>query len=298
MRSLSPYVKDVALGACIVLAPFIIPLFKVSTDIATLVTATSAVFAIVAGFFIADAMSNYLRLQTLISEENAALIALADNAQKIDAENAPEVHQAIDDYMIAQLNSHTLNHILQTDPQIDTLDAAINRLKVGPEDSETYDHLLHMREKILSARQEILFAAKKNLTLGHWITLIMLGTLVAFTVIAIRDGSVFMNAVASAMMVGMQAILILLRDMDNNRLLEMKLGYDNPREVFHALGKSPYYPYFSPLKARVPGRDGTYRLGKEHEDQKPRYEIVDTSKGGMQRVDATQYRESRSSSRA
>ncbi|MEN9561358.1 MAG: hypothetical protein RIQ56_631, partial [Candidatus Parcubacteria bacterium] len=89
MNVFSPYPKDIALGICLFLVPFLIPAFTVSTDVGTLVTATSAMFAVVAGFFIADAMSNYLRLQTLISEENAALISVADYARKIDEKRSP-----------------------------------------------------------------------------------------------------------------------------------------------------------------------------------------------------------------
>ncbi|MDP3645713.1 MAG: hypothetical protein Q8R25_01365 [bacterium] len=244
MSAFSPYVKDVALGICIFLAPFLIPAFAVSTDVGTLVTATSAVFAIVAGFFIADAMSNYLRLQTLISEENAALISIADYAKRIDSENWPAVHDAIDVYIIAQLDSHTLNHIIETEERVDAINTTVNTLKIDPEDSESYQRLLEMKERILTSRQEILFAAKQNLTIGHWATLITLGALVALTVLAIRDGSIFMNVVAGSMMVGMYAILVLLRDMDNNRLLEMKLGYDNPSRSFSCIINSALLPAF------------------------------------------------------
>ena len=278
MGAPSPYIRDVVLGICIFLVPFLVPLFKLNTDVGTLVTATSAVFAIVAGFFIADAMSNYLRLQTLISEENAALIAVADYAKRIDAQHWPLVHSAIDEYLIAQLDSGTLNHILETENRIDKLNDTINALKIDPEDSASYERMLEMKEKILIARQETLFAAKTNLTIGHWLTLITLGVLVACTVLAIRDGSLFMNMIAGTMMVGTQAILVLLRDMDNNRLLEMKLGYDNPREVFHALSLPPYYPYSSPLKSRVPDKSGTYRLGKKDARGQAAYELINVKK--------------------
>lgn len=278
MSAYSFYIKDIVLGACLFLIPFIIPAFSVSTDVGTLVTATSAVFAVVAGFFIADSMSNYLRLQTLISEENAALISLADYAKKIDAKHSVSIFNAIDGYLIAQLDSDTLNHILQTEKQIDHLNTAIDTLKVGAEDSESYERLLEMREKILTARQEILFAAKKNLTLGHWVTLIVLAALVACTVLAIRDGGIFMNVIAGSMIIGTQAILVLLRDMDNNRLLEMKLGYDNPQEVFHALSMPPYYPHFSPPSARIPDDNGIYRLGRHDGLPQSQYEIIDTKR--------------------
>lgn len=69
------YIKDILIAVGIFVAIFILPLFEIGDNLSSLVSATSTVFAIVAGFFIADAMSNYLRLQTLIAEENAALMS-------------------------------------------------------------------------------------------------------------------------------------------------------------------------------------------------------------------------------
>jgi len=255
--------KDILFGIILFIIPFFLPSFGVSTDVGTLVTATSSVFAIVAGFFIADAMANYLRLQTLISTENASLISIANNAKKIDEKNFTVVHEAIDNYVIAQLDEGTLSHIFSTQTQIDNLDSAINKLQIQDEDAVSLDHLLSVKEKVAECRQEIALAAKRNLTVGHWLTLITLGVLVILTVLAIRDGTLFMNIVAGSMMVGTLAVLVLLREMDNNHLLEKKLAYENPREVFHAIGKQPYYPHFAPLKARVPDESGSYRLGKK-----------------------------------
>jgi len=272
---LSLYLKEVGVGAALFTSAFLIPQFSLNTDVNTLVSATSAVFAIVAGFFIADAMSNYLRLQTLIAEENAALITIVANSKKIDPRNESAVRVAVDAYMIAQLEAGTLNHILRTEKEVDNLSAALDALQVSEGGKELYDHVLTMREKIMSARQEILLAAKENLSSGHWITLIVLGVLVVFTVLAIRDGGAFMNMVAGAMMVGMYSILVLLRDMDNNRLLELKLGFDNPREFFHALDLPPYYPRLTPAHYLVPDDSGTYRIG----DGKGGFELVHASKG-------------------
>jgi hypothetical protein len=254
--------KDVLVGLFFLILPHAIPVFALS-EVNTLVGATSAVFAIVAGFFIADAMSNYLRLQTLISEENAALISLADNTKKIDPGNYAKVHQAIDTYMIAQLDYGNMNHILHTQDEIEGISKAVEGLAIGPEDAIAYDHVLGIQEKILSSRQEISLAAKKNLTFGHWFVLCTLAGLVVVTVLAIRDGNLLLNVITGIMIAGVWSILVLLRDMDNNRLLEEKLAYENPREVFYAISKPPYYPLFSPSGARIPNEAGMYRIGSE-----------------------------------
>lgn len=257
------YKIEILFGAGFFLIPFIIPPFGVNTDVSTLITATSTVFAVVAGFFIVDATSNYLRLQTLIAEEDAALISIADDARQVDLNNFARVHEAIDEYMIAQLDLNTLEHFEQTQKQIDRLDASIHAFSVTPEKSVFHDHILAMEEKIISCRQEMTLAAKKTLSLVHWLTLIGLATLVIVTVLAIRDGAWFTNVVASSMMVGIMAVLIVLRDIDNNSILERKLGYRNSTQVFHAISKPPYYPYFSPVKSRIPNQAGQFRLGKK-----------------------------------
>lgn len=256
------YKWEMLVGVGLLLIPFVVPPFGVSTDVGTLVTATSTIFAVVAGFFIVDATSNYLRLQTLISEENAALISIADDAKEVGGKNFVRVHEAIDAYLIAQLDLNTLDHFQQTQKEIDRLDSAIHALSVQSEGTSTFDHILALQEKIISCRQEMTLSAKKTLTFIHWTALILLAVLVVITVLAIRDGTWFTNVVVGSMMLGILVILIVLRDIDNNSILERKLGYKNPSQVFHAIAKPPYYPYFVPSALRVPNNEGQMRIGK------------------------------------
>jgi len=270
--------KDIAFGVCLFLVSFLLPLFRINNDLGTLVSATSTVFAIVAGFFIADAMSNYLRLQTLIAEENASLISIADSVKKAGGDDSVNVHKAIDQYMIAQLNLGTLAHVFQTEKEVDQIGVAINAFTASPEGKECSDRIFDMKDKIISCRQEISLAAKNNLTAGHWIVLITLAILMATTILTIRDGSLLMNLIVGLMIIGTQAVLVLLREMDNNHLLEKKLAYENPREVFHAISQPPYYPHFSPLHSRLPNEAGLYRLGREETTPEDPWDIINASK--------------------
>jgi hypothetical protein len=278
MKVIQLFWKDFCLGVVLFLAPFFLPRFSIGDSSSTLVTATSAVFAIVAGFFIADAMSNYLRLQTLIAEENASLISLADDARRINGKNFINVYRAIDEYMIAQLDAGTLNHILKTEKEFGRIIAAVDTLQSGPGDKDFFDHILSMEEKILMCRQEISLAAKKNLTPGHWAILVILAALVATTVLTVRDGNLLTNFVVAFIIVAVQAVLVLLREMDGNYFLENKLAFENPREVFQAVSQPPYYPYFSSPRSHIPNEAGLYRLGKEPiAGRAEGYDTIDTA---------------------
>lgn len=251
--------RDFFFGLVLILLPFSFPVFKFS-DVNTLVAATSAIFAIVAGFFIADAMSNYLRLQTLIAEENSALITISKDVKKIDENDSVLINEIIDSYMVEQLDSGTLAHTVKTRPNIDELEKTIDSIK--SKDSPFFDHVLNAMETVRVSRQEISLAAKRNLGPAHWTALITLDLVVISSVLALRDGGIFMNIVATAIIFSTYVVLVLLREIDNNHMLEKKLAFENPRDVFHAIGKPPYYPVFSPESYRIPDENGNMRIGK------------------------------------
>ncbi len=256
------YVIDGVILLALFSLAFLAPEINVTDNLDVLVSATSAVFAIVAGFFIADAMSNYLRLQTLIAEENASLITLAHDAVLVNNEKKDAVHNAIDTYMIAQLDHGELNHILATSNEIDAIESAVEALGTArnAHAEEVYSHMLSAIEKIHACRQEIALAAKRNLTISHWATLGILGVLVIISVLGIRDSTLLMTIFAGTMIAGTYAVLILLREVDNNHLLENKLAFENPNEVFRALGRPPYYPEYAAKRFRVPDQNGNLRL--------------------------------------
>lgn len=276
MRILKIYAFEIIFGVILFFIPFILPIFKFIDDVNSTVSAVVSLYAIVAGFFIADAMSNYLRLQTLIAEENASLIALAEHSSRINNVNFVPIYDAIDEYMIAQLELDTLNHVMDTEKQIQKITSAVSNLKVNKEDGDSIDELLDIKEKVQEYRQEISLVAKKNLTFWHWTILNSLAFLVIVTILNMRNDSYSLNVFIGIMIVIVYSVLVLLREMDNNHLLEMKLSYENPREVFHTLGRPPYYPIFSLANVRKPDQNGEYRLGKRLVNGEFEYELIIT----------------------
>jgi hypothetical protein len=259
LRQINISPRDIGMALVVIGVAFFFPLF-VLPETGSLIGATTAIFSIVAGFFIADATGNYLRLQTLIAEENAALISIAHTARNIP-ESREKITECVDGYMVSQLDVDNLDHLVSIANEFESLISALDEAVIAPSAVKLgiSESLSEEKDHLIALNQEITLAAQSNLTPVHWSVLLTLGALVAITVLAIRDGSILMNIVTSAVLLGGFGILIVLRDVDNNKYLQTKLAFRNPQQVFRALELAPYYPPFAPKKLRVPGVEGKYR---------------------------------------
>ncbi len=92
----------------LLIAPFFIPRFKVDFDIATISSIFSLVFAILVGFFIATATTNYLNFRAFLAEEGAYLISLYNLGKLVQPAIQKKLQQTIDSYLIATLD-HSLS---------------------------------------------------------------------------------------------------------------------------------------------------------------------------------------------
>lgn len=252
---------DTIVAVTLVAIAFFLPFFEIP-QVGSLVTSATAVFAVVAGFFIADATANYLRLQTLIAEENGVLISVAHELHQISADDEKRMYDLIDGYLIEQLDVDSLDHIVTTQETFNQI------LDLFDEVIEKYDdvraQMEEQRDKLITINQEMMLAANSNLTTIHWGILVSLWMVVAITVLAIRDHTLTMSVITAGMLLGCQGVLVVLRDVDNNRYLQRKLSFKNPRFVFQAINQPPYYPLDSKPKHRQPNKDGLFRMRNEN----------------------------------
>jgi len=114
------FVFKVLVPVVIFILPFLLPLFEYGFQIEPLLYVTPVAFAVLAGFFIATATSNYLNLQTLVAEEDATLITIYNLSKLFDAEGANKVAEAIDQYLTKafdfQFSTYTEWTIKEFDP--------------------------------------------------------------------------------------------------------------------------------------------------------------------------------------
>ena len=254
---------DYVVICCLLVAAFLIPIFNLPAA-AGLANAVPAVFAIAAGFFINDAMQNYLRLQTLIAEEDATLISLAHALRSAPGIDSGPVERAIDAYLIKVLEANNIDHISHSQKEFEALLSSIDAAIRETASTESVDETLQSdRDRLLDISQEVTIAARTNLTFSHWLLLGILGVLVCVTLLAMRDGTLLAEITIGLMMVAVYAILVVLRDIDNNQYLERKLAFKTSVRVFYALNTPPYFPPGIPKNRIIPDEKGQYRTTNE-----------------------------------
>ncbi len=254
---------DITIMILLVIVVFAIPPFNVPEN-GTLVTAATAIFAVVSGFFIADAMANYLTLQGLIAEENSLHISLINDLEdkNLLPKETENIRKAIDAYLIAQLDVPELDHVAFTKDEFNALICCLHEYiqKLKNNHETLSNDIQSKRAEMVRINQEISLTAHVNLGATHWLLLLTLACVVAITVLALRDGGILMNIITIGMLLGTQGVLIVLRDVDNNRFLQKKLAFKNPQQVFSTLKRPPYYPPSSKKNQRTPNSNGHYRI--------------------------------------
>src|SRR3989344_819020 len=241
--------------------PFFIPHFTGSSNVGDFLTAVSLLFAILAGFFIAAATSNYLRHQTLIASENAAIISIAGLAKKIDPANSDKVVETIDVYMIAILDYDLLDYPQKTKREFDMFIDAIDSITPSNNpQASIYQNLHDQKANLLAINQESYLTAKKIVGPLHWFVISLLACLVAALLLILRDGTLVSSLVTGVLILGVFEILELIRIIDSNQFLATKIAFESPQEVFRSIGRLNYYPSFA-VKNKTRDLPPRYRLG-------------------------------------
>ncbi|MEM4153049.1 MAG: hypothetical protein QXK80_02965 [Candidatus Pacearchaeota archaeon] len=241
----------------------IVPVGFIKTDISiisAILTATTVLFGILAGFFIAATLTNYFRLQSLISEETAGLIALRDKCKVIDPKIAKEVEDAIDNYLIANFDYELIDFIDNTWQEFNEIQKLTEKIR---RDTDVYSSLMDTRENLLKNRQEIALTTRQIIGIESWIILTVLALINAFLLFAIRDSSLISSIFTVLLSSATFLILFLLYDIDSNLFAEEHIAYKIYHRVFKEIGKLPYYTETSIKSGRVrPPKGESYRIGK------------------------------------
>lgn len=241
---------------------FTLPFFDFSFDIATFLTATSLIFAILAGFFFAAATSNYLRLQTLISEINAGFIGLYAIARVIDRAKAEMLSEKIDAYMMADLDYELLDFDMVASYEFKEIVRVIDEVKPVDERGVALLGLLHEKKEALRVSGfETGLTAKTIVSPGHWTVLTLLSLLVVILTLALRDGSVASGLFSGAIVITVYLVLRLLHAIDSNLFLAKNLAFQDAQKVFMGINQLPYYPQYALQRGYVRSPKAPYRVG-------------------------------------
>ncbi len=260
------FVFKILIPVVLFLLPFFLPLFEYGFNFEALLLVTPIAFAVLAGFFIATATTNYLNLQTLVAEEDATLISVYNLSKLIDPERAERVAEAIDQYLMKafdfQFSEYTDFTITEFDPIIESIDA-IQPVSPTPVQEAVLPYLHELKSGLFKTRQIITLTAPRIVLGSHWF---ILGTLAAANVVllfGLRNGSLILNVVLGLTSIAMYLVLVILYEIDGDLFQEENMAYLNSQKVFRAIGRLSYFPADAIKQGRVQKKHlpSRYRIG-------------------------------------
>lgn len=242
--------------------PLLVPHFKTTFDLSTVTSVISLLFAILIGFFIASATTNYFRLQTLLAQENAACISLYDIGSLLKPKEKKKLADAIDLYAIAALNFELEAYVEKTLPIFQNLTTVVNQtLPSSPQLESLLENLHDIKSQLIATRQEIPLVARRIVTRMHWSVLISLAILLSALMYLLRDGTILGGLIVGILTAACYLTLILLHQIDGNLFAEEKMAFQNAQIIFESIGKLPYFPWYALEQGRVKALPKPYRTG-------------------------------------
>lgn len=257
-------VSKILIPIALIAGPFLIPVFDVGIDISITLTVVSLIFAILVGFFIATATTNYLNLRNLIAEDDGALLIMYNLAKIVNPAKEKELADAIDDYVMSALDFELNEYQEKTKEKYNKVIAIIDSLEPEDDKNRRIAALSYMQEtksNSLKTRQLIPLAAERIIGNLHWFIMGLLAALIVILLLALRSEYLFSQLVVAVLSLSTYLILILLHQIDGNVFHEEQFSFKNSQRIFEALGRPHYYPSHAIETKRVKRLPDTYRVG-------------------------------------
>lgn len=219
-----------------------LPVFKVDNIDAILASATF-LYGIFYGFEASIVLQNFSSLKSLISSETASILALFHLAKILPKEAALEVENKIELYLMKAIEYPLTIYVKSTNKEFFEIFEPLRKVK--PETEAQSNAVAYMHESMYylpSTRNQISQVAPRDVDPPEWALLIILGGIIIIALFLGRDTSLVSQLSAAIFSTTVIGSMLLLDEIDSNKIQEEKLEFDVFNETLEAMGKQRYYP--------------------------------------------------------
>lgn len=253
----------IALGA-IILVDIFLPQFDNTDNVEIILTLSTFLFAILAGFIISRLTSRFDGIRDHISGEDATLLSLYKTCQHIDAKTAKRLGALIDEYYIYSYDfslSESQKPYKYTAPILlkmwDTI-GKVDKRKHGSAYQVAVNHLAALEQD----RNGAAVNATERLGMGNWLILLILAGIILISVFFIRTDLFYSHFITVALSSVLVLVLLIIRDLQNFMLGGKSVLEESGQEVLELIGKTRYYnESFVRRGISKPPKGIPYRLG-------------------------------------
>jgi hypothetical protein len=249
------------------IAAYFLPVVETSVKgLEIILTISTFLFAIIAGFFISRLNNRYDTVRTTLGEADGEMFAIYQIAIIISPRFAKRISKIIDDYFITaydfelakynQIYKLTNKHYLQLWDELKNLKKAERK---NPYEGQFTELLISGEKK----RNLTSVLALERVGVGQWAVLMILACIIIFCIFYLKTEEFYSGFLAVLLSTVLVLVLLLIRDLQNLKIGHEELLEESGQEVFEYIGKPRYY-HFDQIKkgmSNVPKHIKEFRVG-------------------------------------
>lgn len=248
------------------IATVVVPGQGPSHDVELILTVSSFLFAILAGFYISRQSKRFDNLRKLVASQDANWVSVFKTAEIIGKDFAKRIADRIDSYYIVWFDYAIGSDAYKNSAK--HLDEVYEELRlhtelVGDNIDSVYDEIIIFLADIEKNRNRESVLSLEKITGGQWAALLILTGVIIFSLYYLMVPALYSKVITMLLSTVLVLVLLMLRDLQN--LMhggEMQLD-ESGQEVFEIIGKPRYYnkKYIDSGVTVIPEHVEEYRLG-------------------------------------
>lgn len=250
-----------------ILAALFVPVVEVPVQgLELILTISTFLFAIIAGFFISRLNARFDAIRSIIGEGDGEMLVMYKLAQQMSASFAKKVAKLLNDFYIAaydfelarydQIYKATARYYFQ-------FWEALKKLKPGEKKDPYYTKFVENLMASERRRNVTSALASERLSFGQWSVLVILSAIIIFCIYYLKTDDFSSNFLAILLSTVLILVLLLVRDLQNLIIGKQELLEESGQEIFEFIGYPRYYhiSYLMSGFNRVPKHVKEYRVG-------------------------------------
>ncbi len=235
--------KLILSGLILLWLAMVLPIVKVDNIDGILASATF-LYGIFYGFEAAVVLQNFASLKSLVSAESASILALWNLSQILPKDIAKEIEDRIEQYLILAIKYPLTQYVKATNKEFFAIFEPLRKAKPTTEAESNAIAYMHESMYYLPAtRNQIAQVAPRDVDPPEWAMLLILGFIIICALFLGRDETLVSQISAAIFSVTVIGSLLLLDEIDSNKIQEEKLEFDVFNDTLIAIGKEKFYPH-------------------------------------------------------
>lgn len=220
----------------------VIPVTQIANTDALLASATF-LYGVLYGFEISIVLGNFSQLKSLLATENAGLVAIFHLSKIIGGDFSNKIEEGIETYLKKAIEVPLPRHLQETNKEFYEIFKPLKTVKIqGDEKTAALNYINEGLYYLPQSRTQISQVAPRDVDPPEWTLLIIMALVILSALILGREATLISQISAAIFGTTVIGSLLLLEEVDSNRIQEKQLEQEVFNDSLVAIGKQRYYP--------------------------------------------------------